>query len=426
MAQPSNPAAGVERLVVISSDCHAGASLYGYRDYLPKHWHREFDEWAKSFNDPWVEVEKRDIKYGVSSFDSQVSWDHDYRQKILEADGIVGEIVFPNTAPPFFPSGVLSVAIPQTIREYERRMAGIRAHNTWLAEFCDELPGRRVGVAQVFLNNIDDTLAEVRRVAELGLKAILIPPDTPGGLVPLYLPRLEPLWELCADLGVIVHKHGNFAGDPNTPEFGSAAGIIGTLEGMTWNRRGLAHLLMAGVFERYPNLKLVYTETMAEWVPTYLARCDAVYTAAKEPGSAAEFFGGPAAKQLPKPPSEYFKSNCWIGASFMSPAGAEQRHEIGVDRIMWGSDLPHSEGTHPYTKEALRAVFAGVPLNETKQMLSENAVNVYGFDLAELQKVADRVGPLASEIERPLSADEWPKNPEQTTCPTFLTPPVGS
>jgi predicted TIM-barrel fold metal-dependent hydrolase len=409
-----------ERLVVISSDCHAGTSLYGYREYLPRHWHREFDAWAKTFEDPWVEVEERDIKYGVSSFDSQISWDSDYRQKILEADGIVGEVIFPNTAPPFFPSGVLTVAIPQTMEEYERRMAGIRAHNTWLAEFCDALPGRRTGVAQVFLNNIDDTLAEVRRIADLGLRAILLPPETPGGLVPLYPTRLEPLWELCEDLGVILHKHGNFAGDPNTGEFGSGAGIVGSIENMTWNRRGLAHLIMAGVFDRYPRLKLVYTETMAEWVPPYLAVCDAVFDAASVPGSSGEFFGGPAVKALQRRPSEYFSTNCWVGASFMSPAESAKRHEIGLDRIMWGSDLPHSEGTYPYTMEALRAVFADVPLEETKQMLSGNAAVVYGFDLGQLQTVADVVGPLVRDIDIPLSGAEWPNNPQQTKCPTFV------
>ena len=71
-----------ERLLVISADCHAGAPLYGYREYLPRHWHREFDAWAMSFSDPWVEVEERDLKFGVSSFDSRISWDSAYRQKV--------------------------------------------------------------------------------------------------------------------------------------------------------------------------------------------------------------------------------------------------------------------------------------------------------------------------------------------------------
>ena len=33
--------------------------------------------------------------------------------------------------------------------------------------------------------------------------------------------------------------------------------------------------------------------------------------------------------------------------------------EIGIDRIMWGSDYPHREGTYPYSREALRQAFHG-------------------------------------------------------------------
>ncbi|MCD4524212.1 amidohydrolase family protein [Nocardioides sp. cx-173] len=413
-----------ERLVVISSDCHAGASLYGYKEYLPKHWQVDFDAWAATFGDPWVEHEERDISYGVAAMESQIGCDSAYRQKIIEGDGIVGEVIFPNSAPPYFPSGVLSVSVPHTMPEYERRMAGLRAHNTWLAEFCNDVPGRRIGVAQIFLNNIDDTLDEVKRIVELGLNSILLPSETPGGLVPLYPPRLEPLWELCADLGVVVHKHGNFAGDPNTPEFGDAAGIIGSIEGMTWNRRGLAHMVMSGVFERHPNLKMAYTETGADWVPAYVAGMDGHYRAALVPNSPAEFFGGPAVRNLPKLPSEYFKTNVWIGASFMTPSEGAHRYDIGVDRIMWGSDLPHSEGTYPHTLKALRAVFGGLPLEETKAMIAGNASELYGFDLDLLQKAADVVGPLASEVATPLADDEWPRVPEESTCPTFFNQPV--
>ncbi len=406
-----------ERLLVVSSDCHAGAPLLGYREYLPKHWHADFDMWAKGFYDPWEDHDAREVSFGVANLNSPISWDSTYRQSVLEADGIAAEVLFPNTAPPFFPSGVLSVAVPETMSEYERRMAGLRAHNNWLAEFCSEVPGRRIGVAQVFLNNIDDTLAEVKRIRELGLNSILLPADTPGALVPLYHRRLEPLWELCEDLGVIVHKHGNFAGDPVTEEIGPAGAAVGSIEGMYWNRRSVAHLLMAGVFERYPRLKFVQTEVKADWVPDYLATCDGVYKAAQVQGSGAEFFAGAAVRRLPKKPSEYFATNCWIGASFMTPLESQMRYRIGIDRLMWGSDLPHTEGTYPYTKKALRAVFADIPLEETKMILSETAASVYDLDLAKLRAVADQIGPLASDVAVPLGDDEWPA---VTACPTFL------
>ena len=63
-------------------------------------------------------------------------------------------------------------------------------------------------------------------------------------------------------------------------------------------------------------------------------------------------------------PSEYFARNCWVGVSFPSPVEAEARHDIGIDRFMWGSDYPHDESTYPHTREALRRAFAGAPENE--------------------------------------------------------------
>ncbi len=413
-----------ERLTVVSTDCHAGAPLHGYREYLATEWHDEFDVWAKEFADPWDDFEEREVKPGVASFDSEINWDSEQRREVLDADGIAAEVIFPNTAPPFFPSGVLSVAIPQTRDDYERRMAGLRAHNSWLSEFCTELPHRRIGVAQVFLNDVDDTVAEIRRIHSMGLSSVLLPGDAPGGLVPLYPRALEPVWQVCEELGVVLHKHGNFAGEPVTEEMGPGGAAAGALEGMFWNRRGVAHLILSGVFERHPDLKFVQTETGADWVPGYLRQCDGLFDAAQVEGSFAEYFSGKAIEGLARRPSEYFASNCWIGASFMSQGEAGRRHEIGLDRLMWGSDLPHAEGTYPNTLKALRVAFESVPLDEIRMILSETPAKVYDLDLGALQAVADEIGPLASDLQTPLPEDEWPVFPHESISPAFTRPRV--
>ena len=67
------------------------------------------------------------------------------------------------------------------------------------------------------------------------------------------------------------------------------------------------------------------------------------------------------AAKLSLTPTEYFQRNCWVGASFIRPVEAALRHDIGVDRIMWGSDFPHDEGSYPYTTEALRYSLADAP-----------------------------------------------------------------
>lgn len=411
--------ASSKRYVVISADGHAGAPLLTYKDYLEKKWHDDFDDWAVAFADPWSALDEGDIQVGVASSDSTLSWDSPARQKALESQGIVGEVLFPNTAPPFFPANVFTVGAPQTRVEYESRWAGLQAHNRWLVDFCAEAPGRRAGVAQVFLNDIDDAVAEIRWLKEAGLTGgILLPGDAVSALVPLYYPRYDPIWAVCAELDVPVHRHANLPGDANTPETGPAGPIIGLIESNFFAQRGLAHLIFAGVFERYPKLKFVTTESGAAWAPGYLAKLDAFCELASVEGSVTDFFAAPALANLTRTPSQYFASNCWLGASFMTGSETDQRARIGVNRIMWGADLPHREGTYPYSREAMRAAFAHAPPDEVRLMLGANAAEVYSFDLGALQPVADAIGPTVSEIATPLT-DDAPRFPEETVTPAL-------
>jgi hypothetical protein len=119
-------------------------------------------------------------------------------------------------------------------------------------------------------------------------------------------------------------------------------------------------------------------------------------------GAAEAHFGGGLVGGERLAPSEAWARNCYAGASFLRPGECALRHEIGVDRIMWGQDYPHVEGTYPYTTEALRHTFAGVDHTEVAAMVGGNAAHVYGFDLDALDEVAARVGPLVAEVDVPL------------------------
>jgi hypothetical protein len=94
------------------------------------------------------------------------------------------------------------------------------------------------------------------------------------------------------------------------------------------------------------------------------------------------------------------------GVRSPSPRELEGRHEIGVDRILWGSDYPHYEGTFPFTREALRLTFADVDPTETRMMLGENAAALYKFDLEALAPIAERVAVTPESVAEPL--DEVP------------------
>src|SRR5436190_22965290 len=101
-------------------------------------------------------------------------------------------------------------------------------------------------------------------------------------------------------------------------------------------------------------------------------------------GSQEQQWGLSVVERLSLKPSEYWARQCHIGASFIRPAEVGLRGAVGVDRIMWGSDYPHKESSFPFSHEALRAAFAGVPHDEVAAMIGGNAAALYGFDLAAL------------------------------------------
>ena len=82
---------------------------------------------------------------------------------------------------------------------------------------------------------------------------------------------------------------------------------------------------------------------------------------------------------------------------------------IGVERILWGSDYPHYEGTYPHTRLAYRHTFNDVDRSDVRKMLGSNAAELYGFDLEKLQVLADEFGPTPDEISVPLAESEFPE-----------------
>ena len=413
-----------ERLVVVSQDSHAGAEMHDYKAYLPKKYRDEFDAWAATFHDPWLDLDDRQmydedddgLHMGRISFVSPYSWESDTRLEHMDQEGIAAEVLFPNTVPPFFPSALISSAVPQTEEEYRYRWEGLKAHNRWMVDFCALAPERRVGLAQVFLNDIDDTVAEIRWAKEAGLKGVLMPMDHLSvKLLNIYQASVDPFWAVCTELEMPVHRHTHTVAEPETV-FGPAATAIGGHEAQFFLNRTLSHLILGGVFERFPDLKFAITETGAEWVLAELKKLDGALAAGRDPKGRGNLVFGRVAEQLPLSASEYFARNCWIGPSLMRPDEMNALHEIGVDRIMWGGDYPHMEGTFPHGQLGMRLLFAGLTDDEVRKMLSENAANVYDLDMDALRVIADRIGPTLDEVTKPVQREELPL---RTFCATI-------
>jgi predicted TIM-barrel fold metal-dependent hydrolase len=405
---------GQDRYVVISTDGHCGADVLAYKPYLPRQYHDEFDAWAATYHDPWGDLDSANPpsnRVGYASFNTTLNWDSDERQALVEEQGVVAEILFPNTAPPFIPSNAFAAPAPLSRHEYEYRFVGIQAHNRWLAEFCAQVPGRRAGIAQIFVNDLDDAIKEVQWAKQAGLMGVLLPGDHVLSMANYYYPEFDRLWAVCADLDMPIHRHGT---NPcEGAEVAPAAPWIGSVECVLFSTRAIAHLICSGAFERHPNLKYVSTELLnGSAIPDLLAKLDAMASPAMLPMLP---WIAEAAGALSRKPSEYFATNCYVGG----PLDFRLAMDAQTPNLMFGIDAPHSEGTWPYTVEALRVMLSDVPVAQTRQLLSETAAHVYGFDLGALQTVADRIGPSVSEVSTPLPESEKPKIPTDTRCRAF-------
>jgi predicted TIM-barrel fold metal-dependent hydrolase len=404
--------------IVVSGDTHAGATIDQYRSYLPRQWHDAFDQWAADFSDGWAAVDELggELRMGVSSYLSSVNWDSSRRLSDLEGEGIAAEVIYPNTVPPFFPAGVITAPGPRSRDEHERRWEGVKAHNRWLVDFCAMAPGQRAGLAQLLVTDVGDAIDEVARAKDNGLRGVLLPPDHFESLNSWFLPKYDPLWRTLAELEMPAHCHSVIPANAASPENGPASPALGLYEGSTFSKRPLPHFILSGVFDRFPELKLVMTESMAAWIPTTVRSLEAFCSAALQKGSITHKFGHEAVSRLSKTPGEYFASNCYV-ASYLTAEDIRVRDQVGVCRMIWGADYPHHEGTWPYTRQAYRLNFAGLPGDETRDILGLNAVKLYGLDEARLQGIADRIGPTPDDVARPLGGDEWPGD---SLCPTFL------
>ncbi len=387
-----------DRYLIVSTDGHAGLLPEKYRDYLDPQYRERFDAQVgveiaerkarekdfliKDFNEKW-----REGNVGMLA----AAWDSELRTQVIDGDGVAAEVLFPDgitehNAPPF---GAGLGLKPWGV-EPELQWAGARAHNRWMAEFCQADPVRRIGLAIVpILYDPDAALKEVIWAHENGLQGILIPALM--GDYPAYNhPRYYPVWRACEERGMVVHNHSGPAPDYDF----SLPGAMGVFlcEFAWWAARPLWHLIFGGVFELFPKLKYCLTEVSEFWVPSVLEMMDVRASVKHTSGKLGDF-----RSNLTLKPSEYWRRNCWLSASALFDEGSTAvRHQIGMESVMWGTDFPHPEGCWPRTRESMQQYMTGIPEAELTQMLGTNALSCYGLDPAPLYAIAAQVGPEKS------------------------------
>ena len=387
----------IDRYVVVSADTHAGADLHDYKPYLPARLHDEFDAWARTYTSPFDDLVIATAKR---------NWDSDLRLAEMDADGVAAELLIPNTIPPFFPTTPnLTISLPQTREELARRWAGVQAHNRWQVDFCSLAPARRRGLIQVFPNDVDQAMDEIRWGAgQACFGGVLLPAVSPGdpNVAPLFHTRYEPLWALCEELDLTVVQHGG-PGSPAMPMDQPASNAVLITEAAMWAQRTLGHLILAGVFERHPALRFAPTEQGTLWVQQQLAMLDAMVPTMKSEARNRTYgmFGGSSVDELTLTPSEYAQRNCYLSTE-IGPHDGVMIDFLGADHVLWGSDYPHEEGFAPHSRQAIRWALHERPEADCRRILGGNAGRLYRFDLDALVPVAAEIGPTVEEVRTPL------------------------
>jgi predicted TIM-barrel fold metal-dependent hydrolase len=385
--------------ILITADTHAGGGHAAYREYLDPKYRDKFDEWRGGYRNPETEHYHNVKKLR--------NWDFDLRTEEQNSQGVVGEVIFPNTVPPFWHKPLVMPPSAVPPEKYELYQAGIDAHNRWLADFCAEDPHRRAGIGVILPNDLEKAEKDIAEFAKMGLRGgVLLPLIAPDAtwLKPLYDPAWDRVYAAIQDHDMVMNQHTG-AGIADHGD-----GLVGQaiwMSDVRWAAQtGMRHLLLSGVFERFPKLKYIITESGCRWAGDLLKDLDRIDGSIKAGMTGEIKYSGDWA--LKRKPSEYARDCIYYGASFPNKADLDGIDAVGEDNVLWGNDYPHYEGTFPYNLESLRMTFDDMPEERRRKVLGLNAMKLYKFDEEEMKKRAAEFGPRPSQVNVPLPDEDVP------------------
>jgi predicted TIM-barrel fold metal-dependent hydrolase len=253
----------------------------------------------------------------------------------------------------------------------ELQAAMARAYNRWGAEMRDASGGRVLVAAPIPLNDVKRALEEIRYAYEdLGVRTFWARPDPFNGRT-LGDRAYDPIWELLQDLDVPFATHefmglrGNSFGHDRFSSFVEWHAVVHTFEAMG----AMLSMIVHGVFERFPKLRVAYMEAGCGWTPSWLDRIDEQLELASK-----EF------PDLSMSATEYFVRNCWVTTECEDKFVADAIRWLGEDRILYESDFPHPDSKYPHTVDEFLGLEPQLISEDSKRkILWDNALDFYRF-----------------------------------------------
>jgi predicted TIM-barrel fold metal-dependent hydrolase len=288
-------------------------------------------------------------------------WEPAARLKDQDVDGIEAEVLFSSAARQLY-----------SITDEAYQRAIFRSYNEWLAEFCSLNPQRLIGLALIPILDIEHTVADIRHYAKLGFRGVQIPTRIRDS--GYYEDKYEPMWAALEETRMVVNVHTSATQGVARTHYEGPRDVdpkkqsLGFASKQAPAQQFLGNMILSGVFDRYPKLKVVCAEFDVGWVANLVQQVDYWF------GRASTF---DAEKNINKlPPSEYFRKNAFFTYQD-DRAGVLTAPVYGADNFLWASDYPHGVTTWPYSKETVDRNCEGVDPIVMRKLNRENAAKLY-------------------------------------------------
>jgi uncharacterized protein len=285
-------------------------------------------------------------------------WDATARLADQQRDGVAAEVVYPT----------VGMAICNH-RDLDYKRACFEGYNRWIAEYCAVAPQRLLGAGQTAMRTPAEGIADIEAIKALGLRGVMMPGHP--GVEDYDSPVYDEFWDAAIALGLPLSFHILTTRDSAPTRGPRMNAFLSVIRGC---QDIMGTLVLGGVFERHPRLKIVCVEADAGWVPHYMYRMDHAYKRHRN---------WLPAGRLSKLPSEYFAEHIYV--TFQDDWVAfKTANLMNWRRLMWANDFPHSDSTWPWSQAMLAEHGTDLTEEQRRAILCDNAAQLYGIDLAAL------------------------------------------
>lgn len=276
----------------------------------------------------------------------------------MDDEGIDGAVVYPSRG--------LSIMGANKV-DPEITTAAADVYNRWLAEYCGQSNGRLLGAGMIDPRDVNSARRQARESAEYGFASVFLRPNPVLGKN-WFHPDFEPLWSVLEDLDMPIGFHeGSTVRLPQvaTERYDEHAFWHACNHPME-QQMAMLSMLMGGVAERHPKLRIAFLECGAGWLPYWLWRLDEHYE--------NEQHKFPTLKMKP---SEYAERQCYVSIDSDETPGIAAIELTSKPRVVWGSDYPHPDAKYPYALRTL-ANLDGMKTERLRQVVWEAPQTLYG------------------------------------------------